>query len=165
MAKNIDTILKIVPNLTIQEIEKVQACLAFFIDKTTKTKETDTEEVSFYMAMSYAIKRQTKACYYNFNRFKTSPLYKRFHEDFQHTVYPYVMEASTKQSKVSRIRMYNICCGTIIEYLKRGHISVNLTTTINNMSNIPGLMDQAFPGYARMGLLHKLTISAYPGGK
>lgn len=80
----------------------------------------------------------------NFNKFKKS------YKDLD----VYMKSININNKKSINYKFYLLFIKLLIDWLQECNIPISLSTVINNMNKIPGLLNQAYPDYIKNGLIH-----------
>lgn len=86
---------------------------------------------------------------------KQSGLKKEYGEKYEE-VEKYVWEHFRHLNRVQKIQLFNICAAILYKNLADWGKFMSYRTMILNVDKIPTFMENAFPGYAKAGVLDKI---------
>lgn len=169
MASSITAVLKDIQLMQPAEQRRIKVALDALIGggsgnqpATTDSGEVDAREALFYETLSTGM--------YKTNRSKLPPLrvFKagNHYKNMQYSLaalddYLENLLGKSKIQRIQRAKFYQLFFKLTVEDLTRAEIPVNISTVLNTVERFPGLLDNAFPGYARNGLFLKVIVSKY----
>lgn len=150
---NITEILNALPNLTSEELTKLDDSLKFYL--THSKKEFHSEEALLYDSINNKVKSITENDLY-FNIFKKSKIgYKQLGECL--ITLDNFIKILTKSLTITRFtkkQIYNLYAEIITEYLIKYRIPVSINSILNCHEKFLSLLDKKYPGYLESGLLY-----------
>ena len=133
--------------------------------KTQKGKETDSEESLFYSVLKDTLEYYCYGKVMPYQTFKRGKFYKSYKEKFP-VVQEFMQQHFPDAKLVERKMIYRTFSRLIIKRINQWEdVEVRIGTCAVNVDRIPSLVDRAFPGYAKNGLLSMLIKRSYQDGR
>lgn len=152
---NIDDIVKNLPNLSQDELKKLDHNIKFYLKYSIV--EGSKYESLLYDSVNSKVTELTGANIF-FAVFKKSKIgYKQLGAVVS-TIENFVVILS-KKIKVTRLKrkqLYNLYVDVIVEYLIKYNIPVSVNSVLNCHEKFTALLDKKYPGYLENGLLYLL---------
>lgn len=161
MKKDIHQMIVELDCLSVSDLDELKNRIDYILfTKEGRKSSKDSEYLDFYKLIVEEIgkrlncKMGIQENYWHFK--KKSPLFKKFKESYKTIEQFQENNCSIGSRKEDIIRFRLIAIKVILDFLEKAGIPISLTTFINNMHKVPGIVNNAFPMYAENGLLSKI---------
>lgn len=140
-------------NLNLKELEHVQKSIQLIMAPKQRERVRLGEE-AFYSILDNELSKKLKTKAFPYNKFKRTHSYKLLGEAFEVTLdFMEVVFAKEKLTRIKKLHFYLIACKIVLDDQESSPAPLSIKTMLNGFKLLPGLIDRAFPGYARSGLL------------
>ena len=144
---NIDDILAVLPTLSKKDILKLKAALELF------SVEEDGWKTLYDSIAKESGDRGIVLPSSSY--FRSNSYFKRFREGAG-IVDRFIEDNFPEANRISRVKVYRVFAKIFIDYLEDIDNEVNMTNISIFAYRIPSIVDNAFPGYASVGMLSKI---------
>lgn len=161
--KNIPTLLIQVEELNkeglLQLKNRIDYILINKINKSNKNElnNKDKNAQILYEVITDKLCIKLKINKIPFSVFKKSVKYKEFIKKYKELSIFYneiIKNSDIKNKKLLNIKLYNLSIEIVINWVIDCEIPLCLSTVVNNIDKIPGLINKQFPGYLENNLCH-----------
>lgn len=151
-------IKELLPKLTVAELKDIETSIEFYKNTRGLGGMISTEADLFYQALMEELKFRINIS--GFPRSissiaKRNPvLYKRILKTLD-DVEAWMTNSfgKVKPNRLQRRRLYSILASLVAGEIENTSVPLSLSTLVNFFSNVPGIINKAFPGYASSGML------------
>lgn len=152
---NIDDIIKLLPNLSQDELKKLDHNIKFYLKYSIV--EGSKYESLLYDSINSKVLEITGANLF-FAVFKKSKIGYKQLGACVNTIENFV-DILSKKIKVTRLKrkqLYNLYVDVIVEYLINYNIPISVNSILNCHEKFTAFVDKKYPGYIAAGLLYLL---------
>lgn len=152
---NIDSILRCLPNLSQDELKKLDNNIKFYL-KYSIVKGSNYETL-LYESINSKVNELTGDNLF-FAVFKKSKIGYKQLGVCVNTLENFVtiIDKNIKVTRLRRKQLYNLYVNVIIEYLIKYNIPISINSILNCHEKFIALLDKKYPGYIETGLLYLL---------
>jgi len=154
-----DEIVKHLQQLNEEQLTQLKGHIDHVLLNNTIKQQTYGNAQEFYEQIREGLRSVTGASIPPYTKFMSIKYYKTFVINFK-SVDEYVDSCFPDLSKIERIKLDRLFVKLVIEKLKDLNHDIKLVTICINLSQIPSLIEDSFPGYIESGLGH-LIIDKY----
>lgn len=141
--------------LTPAQLREVQARTTALLGGTQARQEAptgDRDEVRLHAALEALGGVQGLRKVPPLGVLRKGPLGRSFREGSQ-TIAAYILDVWGKQRELKKRKLTDLLLGILLDWILSGPAPVSLKALVENLHQVPALMDEAFPGYKASGLL------------
>lgn len=156
-------VIRLLPELSAQELSQVKTRVGSLVEVTKDTSETADEPDNGRLKSHANLQVVEQICSaMNRHGLMTSVAIARRHVDANADVKRKINLAMTFIRKAipdrrGQVIILNIGLDLLLENMRSLGLAVTANTMLNHLHRLPAVIDQAFPGYAQLGLL-KLIV-------
>lgn len=149
----LETVCTLLRGLPTEDLQEVQARVKLLLN----TSETpyDEEGELFWETLRKICKNQHLCTLVPHGVYRKHIAYPYYHTGFKN-VKGWTHNHFKKATYHQRRKVYKLYVGLLLDYFERRKLIISAWTIGYNVDKIPALVNNAFPGYADAGLLHKV---------
>lgn len=152
----INTVISSLPSMGRTELRNMQQAISLLLAEQPATDarhQADSFEMLLYQAVAEELKSRGIRQHIPFEAFTQTRQYKAWKRGLQH-VKDFISSQFKNHAKDERAKrgLLRLLISALCDELKERNISVGLSTIASNISRLPEVFDNAFPGYLSSGL-------------